>query len=317
MTTARVVAARRVADAADRVADAAHAAAVGPRRPCGRCRSGRAPTSRRARASAAPTAASRARASPSTRRETLRLGGLRHVLRDRLGEERDAERRPGARARRPRPRSRRASPCATAAELGDWERVLHGGLSPARPRSFCDPLPGAPQAVARATSAAASRARARARETSSTLRRASPRARLAMARLRVDAGDPAQSRAARARSSRSPVPTLKMPPPARPRRAARDDVADVDEVARLLAVAEDGVASPRRQPLEEDRDDAALERGRLARPVDVGEAQDDVARAVDAVPAGEVLLGAELRDPVRRERPSRRRPRSPGASHSP
>ena len=84
-----------------------------------------------------------------------------------------------------------------------------------------------------------------------------------------------------------------------------DDVADVDEVACLQPVAEDRPSARRGEPVEEDRDDAALEARRLARPEDVPEPGDDVARAVDAVEADEVLLGAELRDPVRRERPER------------
>ena len=84
-----------------------------------------------------------------------------------------------------------------------------------------------------------------------------------------------------------------------------DDVADVDEVAHLAAVAEDDRLVAARHPLEEDRDDPALEPGVLARAEDVGEAERDVARAVDAVPAGEVLLAALLRDAVRGERQER------------
>ena len=126
--------------------------------------------------------------------------------------------------------------------------------------------------------------------------------RLLVLRLRVEPATRAQRRAAprprlarRCRRCRRPA--------ARPRpRAARDDVADVDEVAALAAVAEDRRLLAARHPLEEDRDDAALEPGVLPRPVDVREAQRDVRGAVDAVPAGEVLLAALLRDPVRRER---------------
>ena len=47
--------------------------------------------------------------------------------------------------------------------------------------------------------------------------------------------------------------------------------------------------------------------GILARPVDVGEAKRHVPRAVKAVPGREVLLAAELRGAVRRERPPLRR----------
>ena len=91
-----------------------------------------------------------------------------------------------------------------------------------------------------------------------------------------------------------------------------DDVADEDEVARLAAVAEDRRRLPAREALEEDRDDAALEARLLPRAEDVAEAERDVPAAVDAVPAGEVLLGAELRDPVRRERLRAARPRPRG-----
>src|SRR4029077_2505511 len=44
-----------------------------------------------------------------------------------------------------------------------------------------------------------------------------------------------------------------------------DDVADVDEVARLVPIAEDLGLPPIAQPIEEDRDDTALERRKLAR----------------------------------------------------
>src|SRR5947209_18420125 len=57
---------------------------------------------------------------------------------------------------------------------------------------------------------------------------------------------------------------------------------------------------------EEDGDPAALEVRRLSGPVDVGEAQRDVAGPVETVPAGEVLLGGELRDAVGRHGTSRR-----------
>src|SRR5215217_6790104 len=85
-----------------------------------------------------------------------------------------------------------------------------------------------------------------------------------------------------------------------------DDIADVDEVARLAAVAEDRRRLAARHPLEEDRDDPALEPRVLARPVLVREPEHDVARAVHAVPAAEVLLAAELRDPVWRHGLERR-----------
>src|SRR5207253_913110 len=53
-------------------------------------------------------------------------------------------------------------------------------------------------------------------------------------------------------------------------------VADVDEVARLLAVPEDRRLLAGREPLEEDRDHAALEARLLPRPVDVCEPERDV-----------------------------------------
>src|SRR5437764_777298 len=49
----------------------------------------------------------------------------------------------------------------------------------------------------------------------------------------------------------------------------------------------------------------SAEAGGLPRPVDVGEPQRHVRRTVDAVPAGEVLLPALLRDPVWRQRQER------------
>src|SRR5207248_2623929 len=59
------------------------------------------------------------------------------------------------------------------------------------------------------------------------------------------------------------------------------------------------------EALEEDGDDSAFERRVLTRSEDVAEAEHDVVRAVDAVPAAQVFLGAELRDPVRRDGPQR------------
>ena len=132
------------------------------------------------------------------------------------------------------------------------------------------------------------------------------RTRLAMDRLAVDAGDLGTEpmELVHRRLERGPD-VVDAAAPGR-REGGLDDVADVDVVARLLAVAEDERLLAAPEPFHEDRDDPALERGRLARPVDVGEAQDGVARAVDAVPAGEVLLRAELGDSVRGHRPPRR-----------
>ena len=85
----------------------------------------------------------------------------------------------------------------------------------------------------------------------------------------------------------------------------RDDVADVDEVAGLQAVAEDRRPVAACEPVEEDRDHATFEARRLTRAEDVREPRDHVARAVDPVEALQVLLAAELRDPVGRERQAR------------
>src|SRR5947207_1746637 len=90
------------------------------------------------------------------------------------------------------------------------------------------------------------------------------------------------------------------------RQHAADDVADVDEIARLPAVAVDRRRLARRHPLEEDRDHTALERGLLPRAVDVRESQRDVVRAEEPVPTADVFLAGELRDPVRRDRLPRR-----------
>ena len=61
-----------------------------------------------------------------------------------------------------------------------------------------------------------------------------------------------------------------------------DDVPDEDEVARLVPVAEDLRLAAVAQPVEEDRDDAALERRELPRAVDVRESAGDVARRREA-----------------------------------
>ena len=71
--------------------------------------------------------------------------------------------------------------------------------------------------------------------------------------------------------------------------------------------------SPSREPVDEDRDDAALELRELPRAVDVGEAERDVPRPVQPVPRRQVLLAGELGRAVRRQRLARDRPRAPGA----
>src|SRR5207244_10647400 len=64
-----------------------------------------------------------------------------------------------------------------------------------------------------------------------------------------------------------------------------DDIADVNEVARLQPVAEDDRLLAAGHPLEEDRHDAALEAGVLPRPIYVREPERDVRSAVDPVSA--------------------------------
>ena len=85
-----------------------------------------------------------------------------------------------------------------------------------------------------------------------------------------------------------------------------DDVGDVDEVARLLAVSVDRRRLPAADALEEDRDDTSLERRRLPRPVHVREAERDVAGAEQPVPPREVLLAGQLREAVWGDRATRR-----------
>ena len=85
------------------------------------------------------------------------------------------------------------------------------------------------------------------------------------------------------------------------------DVADVDVVAGLEAVAEDARLLVAGEGAEEDRDDAGLAVRILARPVDVPVPERDVDRPVEAVVRAQVLLGGELRGAVRRDREARRR----------
>ena len=98
----------------------------------------------------------------------------------------------------------------------------------------------------------------------------------------------------------SSVPRFIAPPaslsPART--IAADEIADVDVVARLLAVAEDLRRLALAQLAAEDRDDARLAVRVLARAVDVAEAQRHRRKPVEAVVEAEVALGAELALPV-------------------
>ena len=81
-----------------------------------------------------------------------------------------------------------------------------------------------------------------------------------------------------------------------------DDVLDEHVIARLASVAIDPGRAALVQESHEDRDDAGFAVRFLARPIDVGEPERDVAGAVKTVPGREVLLAAELRRPVGGER---------------
>ena len=73
----------------------------------------------------------------------------------------------------------------------------------------------------------------------------------------------------------------------------RRHVADVQHVARLLAVPIDGDRSAREHPAREDRDHPALLALKvLASPIDVGVAQDGVGEVIGAAESTEVLLEA-------------------------
>ena len=75
---------------------------------------------------------------------------------------------------------------------------------------------------------------------------------------------------------------------------------DIDVVPGLGAVAEDRRTGAREDLGTEDRHDAGLAGRILTRPVDVGQPQHRVRRAVQPVVEAEVLLGAVLADPVGR-----------------
>ena len=170
--------------------------------------------------------------------------------------------------------------------------------------------PRLPRGPRRARPAPTSRARCLARETSSTERRTSPsRAGANFGRRRRSRRAPRRRGAARAPSSPPATDVEHTAVVHRGREQRLDDVADVDEVTLLQPVPEYRRLFAARETVEEDRDDTSLEARVLTRPVDVREPHDGVARPVDAVPAAEVLLGAELRDAVRRERLARDSPR--------
>src|ERR687895_2852251 len=77
-----------------------------------------------------------------------------------------------------------------------------------------------------------------------------------------------------------------------------DDVADVDVVARLPPVAEDGGPLAVEELAAEDGDDAGLAEGVLAGAVDVAVAERDGGEAVEPGEELAVLLGAELAQAV-------------------
>ena len=179
---------------------------------------------------------------------------------------------------------RRAAPGADELVRGE-ERGVHGASDFRRWRAeSCAtrgrPGPGARRARRRAASAAREpelgRLRARRRARSGAGRRGAP------ARTPARRRRPATSAHARWSSSTVvsiPLPTLKTPPSCAGRREQRlDDVADVDEVAGLQAVAEDHRLRRRERIRSRKIDDhAAFEARRLPRPEDVPEPRDDVA----------------------------------------
>ena len=85
----------------------------------------------------------------------------------------------------------------------------------------------------------------------------------------------------------------------------RDDIRDVDPVARLAPVAEDGRRAAVEQLAAEDRDDARLPVDILAPPVDVAVAQRDGREPEEARVQPEIALGRELALAVRRQRADR------------
>lgn len=83
-----------------------------------------------------------------------------------------------------------------------------------------------------------------------------------------------------------------------------DDVIDVDEVARLLTISEDGHRLVAQQAVDEDADDPGVRTRRiLPRSVHVEEAQPDRRETVQLLEDAGVVLARELLDGVRAERP--------------
>ena len=75
------------------------------------------------------------------------------------------------------------------------------------------------------------------------------------------------------------------------------DVCHVDEVPRLLAIAEDDEVSAGAEPLGEDRDDVAVGVVALVRAVDVEVAQAHVVHAVELVVDEAIFSAASLLTP--------------------
>ncbi len=106
----------------------------------------------------------------------------------------------------------------------------------------------------------------------------------------------------------TPVPTLKTPVGrSSARHRHRRDVAHVDVVALLGAVAEDVRRLPAGQEAEEDGDDAGLAVRILTGPEHVAVAKRRVPGSVEPVVRGQVLLARKLRRPVLGEGLARRR----------
>ena len=243
----------------------------------------------------------------------LDRGGLRlalHRVRERLREQEDGRDDAAARARSRRRGSRRASPSARGGSV----RRVHRTARPQR-HSFRYARGAAPASTPtsardrrRATSRPTSRARAR------QPRRRAPsgaRRRAGRPRSRGSASLPATAAQASVQLRDRRVPAgadVDDAAVVTDRREQRgDDVADVDEVAALPAVAEDR-SSRRRARSARGRSRRRRPRGRRpgAGRRRSPKRSETWRRAVDAVPAGEVLLAADLGDAVRRERQERR-----------
>ena len=158
----------------------------------------------------------------------------------------------------------------------------------------------------------ASRGRSAARPGSSTLRCSSPARAAACSALDLDAGDRAARREEIDHGRLDAGADIEDAPGLSDRgERRRRDVAHVDVVARLPAVAEDLRCTrlPRSRP-KKIATTPASPCGVLPRAVDVAEPKRDMLRPVQAVIGREVLLATELGRAVRRERLARRRPRA-------